>query len=120
MDATIDNSRILSQLSVGIHGTNSAFTGITTVASAGDVTVNGGSEAVIEDGVPNVGLALIAAGDVVTNGSSGWYLVAVAGGSFTRNGTAFIFGGVESEGDLIINGGIDIDSGLGVVNPIFE
>lgn len=120
VDATISDSRIFSEKSIGIHGTNALFSGITTIASNGDVTVNGGAEAVIDAGEPSVGLVLIAEGDVTVNGSSQWYLVASAGGTFVQNGTSFIFGGVEAEGDLTINGGIDIDSGLAVSNPAFD
>ncbi len=90
VDATTDSSRIFSELSVGIHGTNSNFTGITTIASAGDITVNGGAEAVIVDGEATVGLALIAEGDITVDGSSQWYLGAMAGGTFVQNGTSFI------------------------------
>lgn len=120
VDADISDSRIFSEKSIGIHGTGARFSGITTIASAGDVTVNGGAEAVTVAGEATVGLALIAEGDVTVNGSSQWYLAASAGGTFVQNGTSFIFGGIEAEGDLTINGGIDIDSGLGVSNPAFD
>jgi hypothetical protein len=114
--ATISSSRIFSEGSINFNGQQTVVTGVTTIASNGSIVVNGGAPAVTSTDGPAVGFALIATGNVTINGSADWYVAASVGGTFTQNGTSTVYGVIEAEDTITINGGIDIDSGLPIDN----
>ena len=115
--ANIDSSKIFSQEDLDISGTQTEIQGISTIASAGDISIGGASkEYTSADGTKSIGLAIIAEGNVTANGRSNWFAEVRAGGDFTKSGTATMYGGVEAKGSITINGGIDIDTGLSIAN----
>ena len=116
---TVIDSELYSNDSLRINGQQSSFSGITTVASGSDVTINGGSPAAVSpEGEIGIGLTVIAEANVVVNGESDWFVSVLAGGSFTQNGNSTLYGNVAGVGALRFNGGIDIDSGLPILNEI--
>lgn len=114
--ATIESSRLFSQGDLNFLGNGTSVSGVTTLASNGNVGVDGGAPAVTTSVTPSVGFAIIASGNVTINGNANWYVAATVGGTFTQNGTATVYGVVEARNTITINGGIDIDSGLPIVN----
>ena len=114
---TVSDSRIYSELGIRLNGQQSSISGITTLASAGDVTINGGAPATTSPtGELGIGLVVISEGNVTVNGSSDWFVAVLAAGTFTQNGTSTLYGNVAAKGTLRFNGGVDIDSGLPVLN----
>src|SRR5690606_26355651 len=83
-----------------------------------NLTTNGSYDATIGvDGRVEVGIAMVAEGNITINGSSQMYIAAVAGGTFTKNGSAYYRGRIASAGNMTFNGGFDIDAGLAISNP---
>ncbi len=115
----LTNVNVYSQKGLTLNGSSSAvYDGTTTLATAGDITVNGSYKATPQDdGTVGIGVALIAEGDITVNGSSDMFLAAVAGGKFTQNGSSTIRGRIAAKKDIKVNGSFDIDAGLGIINP---
>lgn len=115
----LTNVNVYAEESLTLNGSNSAvYEGTTTLATAGDITINGSYEATpLDDGTVGVGVALIAEGDITVNGSSDMFLAAVAGGRFTQNGSSTIRGRIAAKDDIRVNGSFDIDAGLAIINP---
>lgn len=116
---TIRDSRVFSQGDLTFNGQQSSLEGMTTLASAGSITVNGSSKITNVSGEPKIGVGFVAEGDVTINGNSNWFAVSMVGGEFKYNGRAILFGSVAAVGSITINGGIDIDSGMAITNDDF-
>lgn len=115
--ANINSSKIFSQGDIDVSGTQTEIQGVSTLASASNISVGGASKAyTASDGTKSIGLAIIAEGNVTANGRSDWFAEVRAGGDFTKNGTAAMYGGVEAKGSITVNGGIDVDTGLSIAN----
>lgn len=115
----LSDSKIFSEKDIIISGQHSSYSGLTTIATAGNMHIRGSSSITSHDGKLGIGLGLIASGDIKVSGSSNWFVSAIAGGTFTYNGTATLFGAVAAKGNISSHGGIDIDSGLDVINDDF-
>ena len=116
-NVAVTNGRIFSYGDIVFNGNKTSFKGDSTLATNGNVTIDGGAPATsLSSGSPGVGLGVIASGNVTVNGSSDWFIAALAGGTFTQNGTSTIYGKISSVGTLTLNGGVDIDSGLPIDN----
>lgn len=121
---TVRDSRIYSQGNLSFNGQQSSFEGITTLASAGSIEVNGSSSiSRITDTNGNkkikIGVGFVAEGNITISGSSNWFATSVTGGDFTYNGRSILHGSVAAKGQITANGGIDIDSGLELTNDDF-
>ncbi len=116
---TMTNMNVYAQESITLNGSKDAvYTGTTTFATAGNITINGSYRATqIGGGQVTIGIAMIANGNITVNGSSEMFIAAVAGGTFTQNGSSTLRGRVASKGNITFNGSFDIDSGLGISNP---
>jgi hypothetical protein len=118
---------IFSQNTMEFSGSNRSplgwtWNGENTIATASNITVNGSNRhdniisPVFEDGQVMIGLAVIAEGSIIFNGSNtnrDYYAAFVSGGTFTQNGRSKFFGSIASKGTLLFNGNLEIDSGLG-------
>jgi hypothetical protein len=116
---TVSNSSIYSQGPLNFNGQQSKWEGVTTLASASTISVNGQSKVTTVANQPKIGIGLVAEGDVTIRGSSHWFASTITGGSFTYNGTSVLHGSVAAKGTILVHGGIDIDSGLDITNDDF-
>ena len=116
---TLQDSRVFSSCDITLNGQQTSYLGQVTLASNANITVNGSSTVVNQDGELGIGLGLIASNNITVNGNSNWFAAAMAGNTFTYNGNATLFGGVSAKGNITVNGGIDIDSGLSIFNEDF-
>ncbi|MGL4611869.1 MAG: hypothetical protein ACRCYY_19690 [Trueperaceae bacterium] len=114
-----NNTRIFSECNITLSGTQTEFQGIVTLATKQAIEIDGRSTIASQNGKMGIGLGLLADGNIVVNGRSNWFAVVLTGGTFTKNGTADLIGGVSAKGAITVNGGIDIDSGLDILNPDF-
>jgi hypothetical protein len=101
------NSKIysLNPSSTFILNSGSSLGGITTVASAGGLIVNGTFS------TPNtvyVNAALVAGRSILINGSLKGSVIAWAGDTLTLNGKSEIVGALYAKGDININGGTQL------------
>jgi Tfp pilus assembly protein PilX len=125
------NVRIFSQNAMTFSGSNKSplswtWNGENTIATASNITINGSGRhdniinpIINEDGSVNIGLAIIAEGNITFNGSNDerdYYTAFVSGGTFTQNGRSRFFGSIASRGTLRFNGNLEIDSGLDYTN----
>lgn len=126
---TFEGMRIFSEQSVTFAGSGPTYTwnDQNTVATAGSITFNGRNDnnntvnpIVNADGTKSVGLVLIADNDITLNGSNStnadYYATFLAGGEFTQNGRASVYGSVASVGDLRFNGKFFIDANYTIDN----
>ncbi len=126
---TSTKAHIFSQNAMTFSGSNKSplswtWNGENTLASASNITINGGSgggshdntiNPVTKDGHVVIGLAIITQGNITFNGSNqskDYYAAFVTGGTFTQNGRSRFFGSIASVGTLLFNGNLEIDSGL--------
>lgn len=116
---TIRNSRIYSQGAISFNGQQCSFEGTTTIASATSILVNGSSKITSINGQPKIGVGFVSEGPIEIKGSSDWFAVSIAGGTFNYRGTSVLHGSVASKGPISVSGGIDIDSGMALNNDDF-
>ncbi len=112
-DLTVEESSIFSNQNMNFNGRTNP--GNVTLASGGDITFNGSLGSAFDN--ETVGLAIIAKGNVSTNGSADVDAVIWSGGTVTMNGGGIIRGGISSVGDVQANGKVVVRNSSAISNP---
>ncbi len=96
---------------------NVSIQGVTSLLTGGHMSFLGSTTVANDQDGPFIGLSVISNGNIQFNGSSDTYGIYQTRGSYRQNGHSSIYGTVLAGQDILMNGGIEINTTLPVFNP---